>query len=57
MDYIVGQDGLDYLVLKNIGETYKVIAKCPSRDYAEAIVEAFDLAGNPREIRRSWNEV
>lgn len=54
-EYIVAQDGAnEFLVLRQIGEIYYVIARSGSRDYAEQIVKAL----NPvPEERLHWNDL
>lgn len=53
--YIVGQDGTDFMVLEENGETYRVLAHCPSRGAAEAIVTAFNLSAANQDERISYN--
>lgn len=54
-EYIVAQDGpSEFLVLRQIGEIYYVIARSGNRDYAEQIAKAL----NPvPEERLHWNDL
>lgn len=42
------------MVLEKVGETYRVIARCPNRDDAERIVAALFTAANNVEERLSY---
>lgn len=54
MKHIVGKEGTEFMVLQAYGDTYEVIARCPSREYAEAIVQAFDIMNNRQDERLSY---
>lgn len=53
--YVVGREDSYFIVLKELDESYVVIARCPNRDYAVEIVEAFSLVENMQNDRLYYN--